>query len=136
MQISFWFWTNWNSIWLKNKWKTVITIIFHSIWKKIQIYFWECSNQRRSAHLHGYLDKASSLCFSRYLHMCQFTSITITSLSLYFNLLIHIHLFDCNSSSKLTHLHRYIFLSNKLTTSISYSFFFQIKNTLSHRIFF
>ena len=36
-QFSFRFWTKWNSIWLKIEWKTVTTIISHSMWKEMEI---------------------------------------------------------------------------------------------------
>ena len=36
-QISFRFWTKWNSIWFKIKRKTVTTIISHSMWKEMEI---------------------------------------------------------------------------------------------------
>ena len=41
-QFSFGFWTKWNSVWFKIKRKTIITIIFHLIWKEIETHFWEC----------------------------------------------------------------------------------------------
>ena len=40
--ISFRFWTKWKSIWFKIEGKTVITIIFHSMWKDMEILFSQC----------------------------------------------------------------------------------------------
>ena len=36
-QLSFRFWTKWNSIWFKIERKTVTTIISHSMWKEMEI---------------------------------------------------------------------------------------------------
>ena len=41
-QFSFWFWTGWNLFWFNIERKTIITVIFHRIWKEMNYIFLIC----------------------------------------------------------------------------------------------
>ena len=54
-QYSFRFWTKWNSIWFKIEWKTVTTIISHSMWKEMEYLFSQCGWCRKLANFRSEL---------------------------------------------------------------------------------
>ena len=68
-QISFRFWIKWNFIWFKIERKTVTTIISHSLWKEMEIYFSQCTPEE------------SKSIFKPFKHACLCALHTLSSIS-------------------------------------------------------
>ena len=51
MATVFRFWTKWNSLWFKIEKKTVTTIISYSMWKEMEIEFFQCKYHHCHSHV-------------------------------------------------------------------------------------